>query len=153
MTELSLRPVPLAETRALRQAVLRPNQSFDELASHEPPDAFAVGAFDREELVAVGFIGPDGGPGSWRVRGMATEPRARSRGGGSAILEALIEHAMSHGATRVWCNARLPARAFYERAGFRAVSESFEITGIGPHYVMELIASRGCLESAQSAVR
>jgi predicted GNAT family N-acyltransferase len=38
----------------------------------------------------------------------------------------------------VWCNARTPARAFYERAGFRTVSDEFELPEIGPHYVMEL---------------
>jgi GNAT superfamily N-acetyltransferase len=138
MTELKARPVPLEATRRLRQTVLRPNQSLDELTSHEPPGAFAVGAFDGDELIAVGFIGRDGGAGSWRVRGMATEPGRRSRGAGSVVLDALIAHAAANGATRVWCNARTPARAFYERAGFRVASEVFEIGDIGPHYMMEL---------------
>jgi predicted GNAT family N-acyltransferase len=38
----------------------------------------------------------------------------------------------------VWCNARTPARTFYERAGFVVASEEFEPRDIGPHFRMEL---------------
>ena len=75
------------------------------------------------------------------MRGMATEPEARRRGAGSAVLTALIDHARENGATLVWCNARIGARTLYERAGFAVVSEQFEIDGIGPHYRMELSLS------------
>lgn len=136
---MNVRPIPVADTRPLRHAVLRPHESLQYLAGHESPDAYAVGAFDDEDRVlGVGFISPDGQPGAWRVRGMATEPAARGRGAGSAVLGALVNHAREQGATCVWCNARIGARTFYERAGFRVVSEEFDIPEIGPHYVMEL---------------
>jgi ribosomal protein S18 acetylase RimI-like enzyme len=138
VADLLVREVPVAQTRPLRRAILRPQDSEQTVASHEPDDAFALGAFQGEELIAVGFIAADGTPGSWRIRGMATAPRARGEGAGGAVLAGLIEHARAAGATRVWCNARTPARSFYERAGFRIVSEQFEIPGIGPHFVMEL---------------
>lgn len=136
-----MREIPIADTRRLRQAVLRPHQTLEDLATHEPDDALAVGAFEGEHLMAVGFVGPDGGPNAWRVRGMATREEARGRGAGSAILAALVQHAVDRGATRVWCNARIRARSLYERAGFRIVSEQFEIPEIGPHYVMELLVA------------
>jgi GNAT superfamily N-acetyltransferase len=138
MAQFELRPVPLGETRTLRQAVLRPHLTVEELAGHEPLGAVAFGAFDGSELVAVGLVGPDGEPGDWRVRGMATAPRARGRGAGSAILHALVQHAIGHGAGRVWCNARTPALTLYQRAGFVVASEEFEPPDIGPHYRMEL---------------
>jgi GNAT superfamily N-acetyltransferase len=112
--------------------------TVDELAGHEPPDSFAVGAYDDDTLVGVGLVGPDGGPGAWRIRGMATEPEARGRGAGTAVLNALIAHAAAHGAIRIWCNARIGARSLYERAGLEVVSEEFEVPRIGPHYVMEM---------------
>jgi GNAT superfamily N-acetyltransferase len=136
-----IRPVDPAQTRGLRQQVLRPHESLEELASHEPPGVHAVGAFDGDELVGVGFVCPDGGVGGdevWRVRGMATAPEQRGRGVGSAILAALVDHARAQGATRVWCNARTPALSLYSRAGFAVESEEFEIPGIGPHFVMAL---------------
>jgi len=133
-----IRAVDPVQTRALRQRVLRPHESLEELASHEPAGVHAVGAFEGHELVAVGFVCPDGAPGDWRVRGMATDPRHRGRGAGGAILAQLVEHARSQGATRVWCNARTPALSLYARAGFTRDSEEFEIPGIGPHFVMTL---------------
>jgi GNAT superfamily N-acetyltransferase len=138
MTALLVRAIPVAQTRALRQAVLRPHETLAEVADGEATDAFGVGAFDADELVAVGLVSPDGEPGAWRVRGMATAPQARGRGAGTAVLARLLDHATEHGATRIWCNARTPARSLYERAGLRAVSDEFELPAIGPHFVMEM---------------
>ncbi|HET8535786.1 MAG TPA: GNAT family N-acetyltransferase [Solirubrobacteraceae bacterium] len=135
----AIRAVDPAATRPLRQRVLRPHESLEELASHEPPGVHAIAAFiDTGELVAAGFVCPDGGPGAWRVRGMATDPQHRGQGAGAQILDRLVEHAIQQGATRVWCNARTPALGLYERAGFEPESEEFEIPGIGPHFVMAL---------------
>lgn len=138
MTQIRVRSIPLAGTRALRQRVLRPHQAIEELAGHEPAGAVAFGAFAADELVAVGLVGPDGEPGDWRVRGMATAPHARGNGAGTQILNALVQHAIAHGATRIWCNARTPALSLYRRAGFVAASDEFETPQIGPHYRMEL---------------
>jgi ribosomal protein S18 acetylase RimI-like enzyme len=130
--------VPVEETRTLRQRILRPHQTVEEVASHERPGAYAVGAFDGNSLVAVGLIGREGEPGEWRVRGMATVPEARGRGAGTAILNALLDHARENEATAVWCNVRTQARGLYERAGLAVVSEEFELPDIGPHVVMRL---------------
>jgi GNAT superfamily N-acetyltransferase len=142
MPQLELRAVPLAQTRPLRRDVLRPYMTVEELAEHEPGDAVAYGVFDGDELIAVGLVGPEGDPGDWRVRGMATAPEARGRGAGTKVLQALVQHATDHGATRIWCNARTPALSLYERAGFGATSEEFEAPRIGPHYRMELRPDR-----------
>ena len=139
MPQIDVRPIPLAQTRPLRQLVLRPNQSVEELASHEPPDSVAFGAFTGDELVAVGLVGREGEePGDWRVRGMATKPDARGQGAGSRILQALVQYAIAHGATRVWCNARTRALTLYQRAGFVVTSDEFNPPDIGPHYRVEL---------------
>jgi GNAT superfamily N-acetyltransferase len=131
-----VRPVAVEQTRSLRRQVLRPHQTVAELAAHEPPDAFALGAFDSDRLVAVGLVGPEGEPGEWRVRGMATLPDFRGRGAGSAVLAGLLDHAREHGATAVWANVRRPARTLYERADMKVVSDQFELPDIGPHVVM-----------------
>jgi GNAT superfamily N-acetyltransferase len=146
--DLVVRPIPIELTRPLRQAVLRPHETLEYLASHEPDDAYAVGVFSDDQLVAVGFIGVEGQePGAWRVRGMATASEARGRGAGGKVLAALLDHATSHGARRVWCSARLRARPFYERAGFAVVSEEYDVPQTGPHYVMELAPRRSARAS------
>jgi GNAT superfamily N-acetyltransferase len=136
--------VPVADTRLLRHAVLRPREPPEAIVAHEPAGAVAFAALEDgdERPIAVGLVGPEGGPGSWRVRGMATEPEARGRGAGTAVRAALIAHARANGATLVWCNARVRAVTLYERAGFRAVSDEFEVDRIGPHYRMELPLDR-----------
>ncbi|HEX6388250.1 MAG TPA: GNAT family N-acetyltransferase [Solirubrobacteraceae bacterium] len=137
---MEVRVIPIEQTRPLRHAVLRPHQDIGDLGTHETEGAYAVGAFQDDELVAVGFVAPDG-RGGWRVRGMATAPQARGRGAGAAVLQALVDHARDQGATHVWANVRTPARTLYERAGFTVVSEEFELPEIGPHVVMELRAA------------
>lgn len=138
MNQASVREIPLADTRALRQQVLRPHETVEQMAGSEAAGALAVGCFEHGELVAVGWIAPDGEPGGWRVRSMATAPHARGRGAGTAVLDALLALALARGARRVWCNARIPARSLYERAGFDVVSEPFELPHMGPHVVMEM---------------
>ncbi len=138
---LLVRRIDPAQSRELRRAVLRPHETLEAVALAERADGYTVGAFADGRLIATGSIFEDG-PGSFRVRGMATAPDARGRGAGTAVLTALVTHARGHHARRVWCNARTPARSLYERAGFVAVSAEFELPHIGPHYRMELTLGR-----------
>jgi ribosomal protein S18 acetylase RimI-like enzyme len=91
-----------------------------------------------DALVATGFVTRDGEPGAWRIRGMATDPAARGRGAGTAVLDALVRHATAEGARRIWCHARTRARPFYERGGLRVVLDAHDMPESGPHYLMEL---------------
>jgi GNAT superfamily N-acetyltransferase len=130
--------------RALRMAVLRAEQDPAEpmYARERDPSTLHFAALgEGGEVIAVGSAMPDGHPreshpGDWRVRGMATEPAQRGCGLGTEVLAAIEAAARERGAARLWCNARTPARGFYERAGFAAEDEEFEIAGIGPHFVM-----------------
>ena len=78
----------------------------------------------------------DGAP-AWQLRGMATDPAFRATGVGRAMLlylERLL--AAESDVRQLWCNARTPARGFYERLGWRVVSDVFEIPTAGPHVRM-----------------
>ena len=77
------------------------------------------------------------GEPAWQLRGMAVAPELRGRGVGQALLaflEAGLRDASS--ARALWCNARVPAVGFYERQGWRVVSEPFDIPTAGPHVRM-----------------
>lgn len=130
--------------RPLRQRVLRPHQTVEQqvFEGDDHPEAahFAAYADDgADQVIGIASITPEGEPGAWRVRGMATDPEGgRGTGAGGALLLACLGHARANGATRVWCNARTPARGFYERYGFAAEGEEFELPRIGPHFVMAL---------------
>jgi GNAT superfamily N-acetyltransferase len=132
-------------TYALRSRVLRDGA---------PPERARLPVDDLPATAAFAATAPDGTvvgtaivypeacpwlpdrPGAWRLRGMATDPGWRSRGVGSRVLAAVVDHVAAQGGTLVWCNARTPARRFYERAGFRTHGEPWEDPELGPHIAM-----------------
>ncbi|MEO1236922.1 MAG: GNAT family N-acetyltransferase [Planctomycetota bacterium] len=77
---------------------------------------------------------------AWRLRGMAVSPSWRGRGVGGRLL-AEVRRRWEHDA--LWCHARTPARKFYERHGWVAVSDVFEIEHFGPHVTMVWPADAG----------
>lgn len=143
-TPVQVRLCEPALLHALRLRVLRPGQPASSV-DHEHdywPDTFHVGAFDaRGEAVACATFYPEPSPAGrpgWRLRAMATAPEVRGHGYGAAALRFGIDEVRTRGGRLLWCNARAVAVGFYQRLGFRVVSEEFEIAPIGPHYVMEL---------------
>jgi GNAT superfamily N-acetyltransferase len=129
--------------RPLRLEVLRagfPPESVIHERDSIPGAAHAAILRDGE-AIAIGSVMPEGYPldpqnGDWRVRGMATRADVRGRGLGALVLGFLEAHARGEQASRLWCNARVGARTFYERAGLSIEGEVFEIESIGPHFLM-----------------
>lgn len=131
-------------TAPLRQAVLRPHQTIEEMSAsvHDGEGAIYLAARRQGQVVGSGSVRPEAPPwapeesGAWRVRGMATAPDQRGQGIGAAVLTALVERVSAAGGSTVWCSARIPARTFYERAGFAATGETWVDPRIGPHVHM-----------------
>lgn len=130
-------------TVALRRAVLRPHESEAQVAAAmADPRAVAVGVPDGDRLLACALAQPEPCPdpalgGSpWRLRGMATDPGHRGRGLGASVLARLLAEVADRGGDVVWCNARVPAVALYERAGFVVLGDPWEEPVIGPHVRM-----------------
>lgn len=127
----------------LRQMVLRPCLSIDEVATvyDHAELTFHVGVWNEiDRVVAIMSVlrdpVPETSEDAWRVRSMASHPDVRGQGCGGEALRYGIEHAQGIERLPVWCNARRVAYGFYERYGFRIVSDEFEIEGVGPHKVM-----------------
>jgi GNAT superfamily N-acetyltransferase len=136
---VELREVRPEETAELRRLVLRGGRPVALPGDDEP--AFHVGVFEDGVLLGTGNVrrepAPwDAVPPAWRVRGMATAPEHRGRGAGGRVLAALVAHAVAHGGGVLWCNARVPAQAFYEGAGLVTRGEPWVDPDIGPHVVM-----------------
>lgn len=146
---LFVAPVDQELTFALRQQVLRPHQRVEEmsLAGAEHEDAIVMAAVTEDaEVVGTAAVTPETPPGSlgdvlppgrrWRLRAMATRADARGGGIGGCVLDAVLAHVAVRGGGAVWCSARIPARSFYERAGFRTFGEPWVEEKIGPHILM-----------------
>ena len=137
--------VPPAATLALRHRVLRAGLPADRvrLPADEHPETAAFAARTADgEVVGTAIVTPEPCPwapdrtGAWRLRGMATAEDRRSTGIGARLLDAALAHVVAEGGTLVWCNARTPARRFYERAGFAAHGDEWADPEIGPHIAM-----------------
>lgn len=134
-----MRVVDAEETLDLRQRVLRPHQTKDEVRA-QGDGSPNIAVYEDGRVVATANVRPEGMPGDeregdWRLRGMASEPELRGKGYGAIALRAALDYARERGAKRVWCNARTPAVGFYERHGFTVVGEEFDLPDAGPHYV------------------
>jgi GNAT superfamily N-acetyltransferase len=137
------RAVSVELVKPLRREVLRPGQADEALVfpGDEAPDTLHAAVSIDERVVGVATVmrdphPRDPQPGDWRIRGMATSPGLRSRGIGAALLGACETHARERRCTRLWCNARVGARAFYERGGWVVEGNVFDIPTIGLHHLM-----------------
>jgi GNAT superfamily N-acetyltransferase len=139
--------VDAAATYPLRQRVLRPGRPPDaaRFAIDDEPSTASFAARTADgEVVGTAIVYPEpcpwlpDRPGAWRLRGMATAPDLRGRGIGSRLLRTALAHVAASGGVLVWCNARVPARRLYERAGFRTHGAPWDDPEIGPHIAMWL---------------
>lgn len=134
------------------------------MPGEDDPAAGFYAALEATDVLGVGAILPSSGTPSsgipdvtsdstsvemagtrgrlWRIRGMAVLPERRGEGLGSRLLDALIDHAVVRDASLIWASVRIPARTFYERAGFVATSGTYETPSIGPHVQMMLVLGR-----------
>lgn len=134
-------PVPAEETRQLRQQILRPHQTLDELAAEEDPFAIWLAAITEGLVVGTVSVAPEPSPDEeagtpFRLRAMATIPEFRSRGLGQVLLDAALAEAARLGADLLWCSARVPVAGFYAACGFRETSDHYNMPDIGPHVRM-----------------
>ncbi|MCA9276367.1 MAG: GNAT family N-acetyltransferase [Phycisphaerales bacterium] len=147
-----IRELSAAETRPVRQRVLRPHQRPEELVypGDDDHDTFHLGAVDDSgEVMAILSMyrhaqppaDPMDEPRAWRIRGMASIPEARGTGLGRLLVEQARDRVWEQSCDPIWCNARENAFGFYQKLGFEIVGGIFEIEGIGPHAVMVLSPS------------
>lgn len=154
--EVDIELIPAAASYPLRQTVLRPHQSIEEMVweKDDEPGTATFGAVDRADGEVVGVatvfrepppfdpaeagvpFGAVSGAQAWRLRGMAVRKDLQGQGIGALVLDALLDHVAAEGGNLLWCNARVSALGFYERAGFKAWGDEWELPVIGPHVVM-----------------
>jgi GNAT superfamily N-acetyltransferase len=142
---ITIRRGSVEDVVELRHAVLRaglPRETavFEGDAAPGARHVVAVSAAAADgRVVGCATVHPstwDDSP-AWQLRGMATDPTVRSTGIGRAMLLYLERLLMTESDVRqLWCNARTPARGFYERLGWHVVSDVFEIPTAGPHVRM-----------------
>ncbi len=122
---------------ALRFAVFCEEQgvSREEELDGRDDEATHFVALDREGAV-VGTCRLILEKGTAKLGRLAVARRARRRGVGGALVQAVEDAARRSGAARIVLGAQLEAIALYRRHGFAAYGEEFLDAGI-PHRMME----------------
>lgn len=119
------------QVAVLRTRVFVEEQGVPAEIEQDAHDATAVHALaedDEGRVVATGrLLVRDGRAVIGR---MAVDAGARGHGYGAAVLAELHRQAVALGLTEVELHAQLPARGFYERAGYTAVGDVYEEAGI-----------------------
>lgn len=143
---MTISPISATDCIALRHSVLRPHQTEADCIypGDDIDSSYHFGAFLGDELVCIASVFKQEetrferftGSRQYRLRGMATHPDHRGQGLGKAVLAACLDKCWSVGGHIFWCNARTTASGYYEKMGFEAIDEEFDIEGIGPHLVM-----------------
>ncbi len=128
------------EVLPLRSLVLRNGLEKEKCIFPTDRQGFHLGAYAGDRLVSVAtFFAedyPERGEGGFRLRGMASDPDFAGKGYGAALVNFAIDELRSGNASYIWCNARAIAVGFYEKLGFKIISDEFDIPGIGPHFNM-----------------
>lgn len=142
MGDITVRQADLDELVDLRHTVLRRGLPRSEaiFPGDDAPTSRHYAAFRGREILCCATLHASEWKGetAWQLRGMATAPQARRTGLGRRVLK-LIEADLRRNAGGVllmWCNARVPALAFYREMGWEVVSDEFEIPTAGPHVRM-----------------
>ncbi|MFL6239168.1 MAG: GNAT family N-acetyltransferase [Actinomycetes bacterium] len=136
--------VDAATIRPLRRAILRPTRPPEASVYDQDDDASTAhfAAYDESRrLIGCVTVFPepvDDEPRAWRLRGMAVEADLRGSGVGAALLATAVDAVKAAGAPLLWCESREAAQGFYEKYGFVASGDLFDVPVAGPHRHMWL---------------
>ncbi|HWV73217.1 MAG TPA: GNAT family N-acetyltransferase [Pseudosphingobacterium sp.] len=115
-------------TRRLRQEVLYPSQSIDNVILEEDDNGLHFGLYDSDKLISVVSLFIRGTEAQFRK--FATDNNYQGKGYGSELLNFMLTQAKQQGVAKIWCNARITAVNFYSKHGFTEVGSNFINGGI-----------------------
>ena len=140
-SDISIRTVSVEEILDLRWTILRaglPREAANFDGDDEPTTHHFAAYIDGQVAACATFLRrPFKDEPAWQLRGMAVRAQSQGQGLGVRLLEYAERFVLDQDhSTLLWCNARVPATRFYERRGWRIVSDRFDIPDAGPHVKM-----------------
>ena len=140
---MKVRQISAKDTYSIRQKMLRPGREAIECIFKDDEDnqTIHLGAFIDGKLVSVASFFFNNNPRfaenvQYQLRGMATLPEHQNHGYSRELLKFGFPMIKRNFCDLVWCNARTSAEGFYQKAGFEAIGEVFDIPDVGPHRLM-----------------
>ena len=140
---ITLKEITASATFPVRHSVLRKGKpietcSFD---NDDNPTTKHFGLFDNDELKGIVSVFEKKNQlfnkvKQFQIRGMAVLENTQGYGFGKMLMLEAEKYCKAANGSIIWFNARENAVGFYENLGYRISGTSFDIAGIGMHYVM-----------------
>lgn len=118
-----IKSIRASDTWEIRHKVMWPNQSFEFVQLQEDELGLHFGYFIDDNLVAIVscFILCD----EMQFRKLATLQGFQGQGIASILLNYIFELARKKELRRIWCNARVDKKSFYEKLGMKDTFQTF----------------------------
>lgn len=123
MTQIHIEQIRDDLTWRIRRDAMYPGEPLEAVKLEDDKNGMHFGLFADDQLVTVVSLFNEGT--IYQFRKFATVVKAQGKGYGSFLLTHIISYAKEHGATRIWCNARVSAMPFYRKFGFTATGQQF----------------------------
>ncbi len=125
---MQIKEVPIEQVLKMRQEVMYPNLSIEELRLQDDPTGKHIGLYVEDELVSVisVFLEHD----VMRFRKFATQTHLQGKGYGTRLLVHVMKMAEELRCRKVWCHARVSAKGFYGKYGMKPVGDTWYSHGI-----------------------
>ena len=120
--------VGLDDIWAMRQSVMYPHESLQFVQLEDDERGVHWGLYLEGELVSVISIFEK--QGSVQFRKFATKTNMQGKGYGTALLQYVMDHAVTSSKKNIWCNARTSAIGMYQKFGMKAVGDTWQKYGI-----------------------
>jgi len=138
-----IKQIEYEQTYPIRQVVLRPGRSLETcfFKGDELQTTFHFGLFYQEKLTGIISIFKNNNPlfsqtDQYQIRGMAVLPEYQKSGFGKQLVVYSEIFLRNKSILLVWFNAREIAVDFYKKSGYQVIGKTFEISDVGPHFVM-----------------
>ncbi len=138
-----IREIPSKQTHDIRHEVLRPGRPRETCVfeGDDLPFAKHFGAFEDDHLLGTASVFPVNSnafpeENQLQMRGMAVLPKWQGTGIGALLLREAERYAKEKHFSILWFNARVAAVPFYKKMGYEISGTEFEVTDVGPHYIM-----------------
>lgn len=125
---MQIKETPLEEIWKIRHSVFWPDKPFHFIKLKTDSEGFHLGLYLENKLITVVSLFQD--PTGLQFRKLATLEPYQGQGYGTHMMHFLLEYAKNKKAGRLWCNARLSKKSFYEKFGMRETGHTYIQDGI-----------------------
>lgn len=120
---IKIEQIPYQSTWKIRLEVMYPNHDLDFVKLDNDSEGIHFGLFYEDNLTGIVSLFQE--ENVFQFRKLAILDNVQNMGFGSKIMKHVIEYCQNKNATKLWCNARVNAKKFYKRLGFKETKLHF----------------------------